>query len=92
MKKLIKFSIALGNGLVMQALFSSPVLAQTLTPTATPTVRPTTVPTATPTSTTSALPEAGTFPVTILLLIFGIALVVFAYVLLMRRAEETVEV
>jgi hypothetical protein len=95
MKKLIKMSVALGNSLMLQALFASPISAQTATPTVTRTATPTATPTlrVTPTSSSSALPEAGTYSLTLLIVIFGLALAVMGLFLLLssKNAHQTLD-
>jgi hypothetical protein len=74
MKRLMRLSLAVGEAGLLQFLLATPAGAQTATPSSE--------------STASALPEAGTFSMSLILVLFGLLLVVAGIVLSLRTAEQ----
>ena len=72
MKRVIRFSLAAGEAVLLQLVMATPVLAQIATPSSE--------------STGSALPEAGTVSTTLIVLVFGIVVIVSGVVLFRRSA------
>lgn len=74
MKKILRFSLVIGQTLFLQAAVVTPISAQTSTSSST--------------STSSALPEAGNFSTTIYILLFGLSFLVVGAFLLLKQAKQ----
>ena len=76
MRRIIRFSVALGEALFLQGYLATPVSAQ--------------VSVATPSSesTASSLPQAGAFPMTVFLVTIGVLLVMAGIAVYRRPAQK----